>query len=381
MLRAASYKDGSWAMFKNFPGSRKHTRRISVIICSHNPRGDYLRRALESLQAQTLHRGAWELLLVDNASEQRLADSWDLSWHPNHTHVREHKLGLTRARVRGIEEASGDLLIFVDDDNVLDPDYLERALDLERAHPHLRIFGAGVLDPEFEVQPLPEMGPWLHMLALRTVSNRLWTNNPKDTACVPWGAGLCVTRPIATAYLEWIKRLNVSNILDRRGEHLFCGGDDLFSFAAAHAGYGFGVFPELRITHLIGSHRLTEPYLLRLVHDHAYSHGILRYLLFGEEQRKLDFAEAVRILLHGVRRGRFSMRCRWAAARGRERALRFVSRQGLCPVESIAPADAPTALPTRTVLPIAGTHAGPEPASASNARAGVLFTVATSFFS
>ena len=39
---------------------------FSVIICTHNPRSDYLRRVLDALKAQTLLREQWELLLIDN---------------------------------------------------------------------------------------------------------------------------------------------------------------------------------------------------------------------------------------------------------------------------------------------------------------------------
>jgi glycosyltransferase involved in cell wall biosynthesis len=94
-------------------------RQLSVIICTHNPRSDYLRRTLESLRAQTLPTKEWELLLVDNASSEPLASRWDLRWHDNALHVREEELGLTPARLRGIRQSRGRLLIFVDDeDNV-----------------------------------------------------------------------------------------------------------------------------------------------------------------------------------------------------------------------------------------------------------------------
>lgn len=306
--------------------------RLSVIICSYNPRGDYLRRVLDSLQGQTLARAEWELLLVDNDSQEHLAGHWDLSWHPNHIHVREHERGLTPARIRGITQASGELLVFVDDDNVLRPDYLECAAILQRRYPYLGAFGAGVLEPDYEVEPLPRVAPWLQMLALRRVAGPFWTNHCADFTCVPWGAGLCVTREVAAAYAHWVGELKISHVLDRRGEHLFCGGDDLFAFASARAGLGFGVFPELRITHLIPACRVGETYLLRLLHDHAYSHGILRYKLFGDEPRKWAFLQGGRILLHGLRRGRFSMRSRWAAARGAAGAARYIAVENLRPV-------------------------------------------------
>jgi glycosyltransferase involved in cell wall biosynthesis len=308
--------------------------RISVIICSHNPKLDYLRRVLEGLRAQTLPRSEWELLLVDNASSQSLAGLCDLSWHPDHACIRENELGLTPARLRGLKETTGPLLVFIDDDNVLAADYLERVLTIERTYPHLGAFGAGVIEPEFEIEPAPELVPLLGRLALRTSSNRLWTNNPKDSSCIPWGAGLCVTRQTACAYVHLMSVLNISHVLDRHGERLFCGGDDLFSWVSARNGLGFGVFPELRITHLIGAHRLTRPYFLRLVHDHGYSLGILNYLFFGDEPRCPGVEGTLRIILHGVRHGAFSMRCKWATARGVRGAARFLTRQGMHPISA-----------------------------------------------
>src|SRR5258708_39359270 len=120
--------------------------KLSVVICTHNPRKDYLLRTLASLRAQTISLRSWELLLVDNASEERLGDVWDISWHPRARHVREDELGLTPARLRGIRESSGELLLFADDDNVLAPDYLDRAVAIAKRYTYLGVFGAGILE-------------------------------------------------------------------------------------------------------------------------------------------------------------------------------------------------------------------------------------------
>src|SRR5437763_8595738 len=109
---------------------------ISVIICSHNPRSDYLDRVLKALNAQTVSVNAWELLLIDNASDGLLSSEVDLTWHPHARHVREEQLGVSFARRRGIEEAKADILVFVDDDNILDPDYLEVGLRIASDYPH-----------------------------------------------------------------------------------------------------------------------------------------------------------------------------------------------------------------------------------------------------
>ena len=307
---------------------------VSVIICTHNPRPDAFRRVLDALAAQTLSKEQWELLLVDNASDDPLGPRWPLSWHSNARHIREDQLGLTSARLRGIRESRGDLLIYVDDDNVLAADYLETAQTLLSRHPHLGVIGAGILEPEFEKQPSPELVPYLRLLSLRRISNALWSNNADDQAAVPWGAGLCVTRHVADAYEQLLGRLNRFNVyqlLDRRGPHLFGNGDVAFSWASVTAGQGFGVFPQLHVVHLIGADRVTQQYFLRLAQDSGFSGGVLDYLRTGlPPGDDLGSAERyLRLLLRGIRKGLFAMRFKLAVWRGEEQARAFIAGQRL----------------------------------------------------
>jgi hypothetical protein len=172
---------------------------------------------------------------------------------------------------RGIQEASGELLVFVDDDNVPAPDYLVRATAIFARCPDLGVFGAGILEPEFEVQPPVELHPRLGLLALRREPSALWSHDATDTHCRPWGAGLCVTRRVANFYRQLITDLGITPVLDRRGDRLFSGGEHVFSRASAEIGLGFGVSPELWITHLISAGRLNQDYLVR---PHLRSHFI-----------------------------------------------------------------------------------------------------------
>jgi glycosyltransferase involved in cell wall biosynthesis len=278
---------------------------------------------------QTLPREQWELLVIDNASNERLAEAWDLSWHPCARHIRENNPGLTPARLRGIKESCSSLLIFVDDDNVLAPDFLEKAVTILGDYPYLGVFGAGILEPEFETEPPPELVPHLSMLALRSVAVVRWSNNNKDYQTIPWGAGICVTRRVANHYLQLVDQLNVSALIDRREQHLFAGGDDLFSWASVAVGQGFGLFPELRVTHLISAGRLNQRYFLRLIHDHAFSHGILNYLLTGILPKRIDALRLMRLLLQGIKNGLFTARFQWAESCGSDRASRFISKTKL----------------------------------------------------
>ena len=306
---------------------------ISVIVCTHNPRLDQLRRTVGSLAAQTLSRREWELLLVDNASDERVETSADLSWHPRARYVREDELGLTAARMRGVKEASGALLVFVDDDNVLAPNFLAEALRILAAFPYLGAFGAGRLEPEFEVAPPPEILPRVRLLAIRSVESARWSNNPADHGIIPWGAGLCVRRRVAESYRDVVSTHDVSATLDRKGRHLFAGGDDLFSWVASARGEGFGIFPQLRVTHLIGADRLTQSYFLRLIHDHAFSQGILQFGMAGTRPRRIDAFRCAHLAIHGLRNGWFALRCQWAESLGEHRAARFIAERAMMPSE------------------------------------------------
>jgi glycosyltransferase involved in cell wall biosynthesis len=205
----------------------------------------------------------WELVLVDNASSDRLEKIWDVSWHPNGRHVREDELGLTPARLRGISESKGGILIFVDDDNVLDTDYLEKAMEISTEWNRLGAWG-GSIEPEYEVFPQDWALPYVSMLALRPVNRVIWSNDPTHLDAMPWGAGMCVRRPVALEYLRSVQVDPVRRALGRTGTMLG-GGEDLDMVQTCPVlGLGFGLFPSLRILHLIPEGRLREEYLVRI---------------------------------------------------------------------------------------------------------------------
>ena len=118
--------------------------QISVVIPTHNPRQDILARTLAGLRAQSLPPDQWELIVVDNASSSALAPQIDLAWHPHGRVIVETQLGLTNARLAGFAAAHGEVVILVDDDNVLAPDYLAQALALAAEQPQLGTWSGNV---------------------------------------------------------------------------------------------------------------------------------------------------------------------------------------------------------------------------------------------
>jgi hypothetical protein len=113
----------------------------------------------------------------------------------------------------------------------------------------------------------------------------------------------------------------------RRGSELTCGEDDLFSFAAAFNGSGFGVFPELQITHLISATRVSEAYLLRLAEGHGFSHAIIGHLLDRSSGRRQGGLSSLRRILSAARFGLFDVRAELAGQRGIRRAQHYITKR------------------------------------------------------
>jgi len=271
---------------------------------------------------------------VDNACREPLSKQVDLSWHLGARHVREDELGHVPARLRGIKEASGELLVFVDDDNVLSTDYLERAAAIPKDYPHIGVFGAGVVAPEFEVEPSWDVKPFLQLLALRTVSETSWTNNVSDYSCAPYGAGLCVPSRIAADFRQLVLDLSPTEVLGRRGQFLFCGDDDLFSWLSAGPDVGYGIFPELRLLHLISANRVRPDYLIPLIYGHTFSHTVLYHMIQSRRSKRPSTLQWLRTLAHGFRKGRFSMHCQQSELKATADALRFIQERRLQPLSS-----------------------------------------------
>jgi glycosyltransferase involved in cell wall biosynthesis len=248
---------------------------ISVIVCTHNPRIEFLWRMLGALRTQTLSKENWELVLVDNASNDQLSDRIDVAWHPLSTWIREETLGLTPARLSGIRGSSGDVLVFVDDDNVLADDYLERVNEIAERHQYLGAW-SGSVSPEFDVTPPEWTRRYWGNLVIRDITRDSWSNIYFLAETTPLGAGLCVRRNVANEYLRLHDSGLRARVLDRAGNSLASGGDNDLAACAIDIGLACGVMSSLRVTHLIPPQRLTEEYLLRLMEGVSYSAIILR---------------------------------------------------------------------------------------------------------
>lgn len=245
---------------------------ISAVIPAHNPDSGRLRRVLAGLAAQTLPLARWELVVVDNASSTDIAGILAAAGSVRARLVSEPRLGLTHARIAGVRSARGAVVVFVDDDNVLAPDYLSEVLKLFSARPRLGAAG-GKAHPDFELPAEPWHREFLGLLALRDLGDaekiapgfRAGDAGPREYPhCAPIGAGMAVRREAALHWAGEVEGDARRQRLDRSGAALVSGGDNDLVMTVLEQGWDVGYFPSLSLTHIIPAPRLSAGYLSKL---------------------------------------------------------------------------------------------------------------------
>jgi glycosyltransferase involved in cell wall biosynthesis len=249
---------------------------LSVIICAYNARKDHLDRVLAALQKQTLCMSSWDLVLVDNNSKNEVARQADLGWHPNARLVHEGTPGLSHARLKGIQSTSGEILSFIDQDNVVRGEYLEEGLKIAKSRSYLGAW-SGRIVAEFETEPPKELTPYLDKLNIRDVQKEAWSNSDYCPS-TPYGSGLFIRRDVAEHYFHKVSKDPRRLGFGRSGDHLGTMEDIDMVTSGIELGYGSGVFPTLELIHLMPTERLSLDFLLRLFRDAVASEMVYSQL-------------------------------------------------------------------------------------------------------
>jgi len=247
---------------------------ITVILPTHNPSPPILARTLAALARQT-PESAGQIILVDNASDPPVnAEEWS-SALPGLEVVRETRPGLSRARAAGIAAASGELIVFVDDDNVLEPDYLGRVREIFSVHPEIGAAG-GKIQPEFARPPARWAQSHFGLLATRDYGASTLISAHRGgvvesyDSFAPIGAGMAIRTALGRAYIEFLESAPRA-LIGREGTALGACEDCELIMCVLHAGFQIAYSPELRLTHLIPARRLCLGYLARIAYHGSVS--------------------------------------------------------------------------------------------------------------
>jgi glycosyltransferase involved in cell wall biosynthesis len=121
--------------------------KISVIVCTYNGSKRIKGTFQSLLNMETVPGLQWELILVDNNSNDDTAEiikDFARTSGLNVRYLLERKQGLAHARNTGVTAAKGDVLVFTDDDCIVDLRWLIGIFEEFRSDPALSGLGGRV---------------------------------------------------------------------------------------------------------------------------------------------------------------------------------------------------------------------------------------------
>ncbi len=230
----------------------KHRVSIDVVICTYN-NAALLDATLDAVARQRVAEGVdWQVLVVNNNctdETQQVLERYVRSRRLPLRAVVETRQGLTPARVRGVRETSREWIAFVDDDCLLDENWVEQAAHFATQHADCGAFGGHVI-PHWEITPPPFVLSRRYAFACKyhgeTPHRRPWLA----------GAGLVVRRE-ALVSCGWLDKQYLE---DRKGGRLVSGGDMEIALRVGSM-YELWYNPACKLQHVIPARRMSREYV------------------------------------------------------------------------------------------------------------------------
>lgn len=231
--------------------------KLSIAICAHNAE-NRIAGPLRALAAQSVpFDGQWEVLLIDNGSTDQtsaLAQSLNAELRLPLRVLHEPQLGLTYARIRAANEATGKWLAFCDDDNIPAADWIQSVLEFADSHQAAGIFGGKVV-PVVEQPALRPAGFSDELFELLGCCDR-GTGTYRLEAAFPPGAGMVIRRELLLTICNDIGIYSVG----RQGTALTGCEDAEIGIMARALGWELWYCGNQSIEHLMPPHRVRFEY-------------------------------------------------------------------------------------------------------------------------
>jgi glycosyltransferase involved in cell wall biosynthesis len=212
---------------------------ISVVVCTHN-RAALLADCVDSLLNQTVDKNRFEIIIVDNNSTDNTEETAKelVKNHNNIKYFKESIIGYSAPRNCGWKNASGDIIAYIDDDEIAAPDWLESIEKAFQIEEKPDIVG-GICMLKYDADP----PGWFIESMGGTNKNRQKgiLNQRKDCFL---GCGNIALKK------EVLEKLNgFSNNFNTKDGFLMMGEDTDICHRAKNAGFKLFYDPEIKIYH------------------------------------------------------------------------------------------------------------------------------------
>ena len=231
---------------------------ITATISTYN-REKYLPQVLDSLKNQTLSKELFEIILVNNNSPGNTAEISKQfeSRNPdlNYRYVLETQQGLSYGRNRGIQEAKGRYITFIDDDAFLAEDYLEIIYNYFESHKNTAAIGSKIHLHYEDIIPDWENKYLNSLLGFFDIGDHVKTF-PKDD--YPRGSNMSFRMSV----FDTVGQFNVE--LGRKGGNLAGSEEkDIFKRIYQHQNLQVIYIPNAMVYHCVPLERTTEEFIKR----------------------------------------------------------------------------------------------------------------------
>lgn len=260
---------------------------FTIAICTYNGE-QRIAEVLERLTAQAnTENFSWEILIIDNNSTDRTArliQDYQANWSSPYPlrYCLETRQGLAFARQCAVENARGEWVGFIDDDNLPETHWVAAAHTFGQTHPKAGAYG-GIIRGQFEAEPPPgfEKVASFFLVGERSTQQFIYE---KRYGILPPGAGLVVRKQ------AWLENVPAVLFLKGRVGNSMLASEDLEAVTYIQKG-GWEVWynPEMALDHKIDRHRLEQDYLVSLVRGIGLARHHIRMIRLSFWQRVLFF--------------------------------------------------------------------------------------------
>lgn len=233
--------------------------RVSVIICTCG-RETLALRAVESVLAQTMEAGRYEVIVVENTAEpSTLREKLEALWQRTGSlvgYVREESPGISFARNAGARAARGEYLLYIDDDAAADCYLVKSMQQAFESHPEAGVIGGQIIldAPECGLVTDATKGYWsgytVPYRAYRTVTEQYE---------FPYGACFGVRHSVLDAAGGFPETFG------RTGDGFDGGEDTALCFMVQAMGCQIGIQPRARVTHHVEASRFTGEHIRQTI--------------------------------------------------------------------------------------------------------------------
>ena len=242
---------------------------VSVVVPTYN-RSALLRNTVDSVLKQDTQT-TFEVIVIDNNSSDDTKDVVDslIQKHPGKVHyVVERKQGNAHARNRGIEEARGAIIAFVDDDVTVDKNWLTSLKTILDSRSDLSFVGGKVL-PQWNGPPPSWLTPdhWAPLALLDYGANELAIGGKSPRGLLT--ANIAFRRSVfkdTGMFLPDLQR--VKNMIGSMEDHEFL-------LRVCRSGKQGIYTPHMIATTHIDTERLTKAYHRRWHTGHGHFYAVL----------------------------------------------------------------------------------------------------------